>query len=49
LSSNRFTCTADHAPPRAAGIPRWFRPAAIIRSDLTPITCTSAMMGRQLC
>jgi transposase InsO family protein len=46
-SSTRFTCTADHAPPHAAGMPRPFSPAAIARSDDAPDARTSAMMGRR--
>lgn len=30
-SSRRATCTADHSPPRAVGIFRWFNPAAMAR------------------
>jgi hypothetical protein len=32
-SNNRLTCTADHLPPRAAGMPRSSNPAAMARSD----------------
>jgi hypothetical protein len=35
-SSNRLTCTADHLPPRAAGMPRSSRPAAMARRDSQP-------------
>ena len=43
-SSALFTCTADRAPPRAAGIPRWFSPAAISRRDDAPEARTSVMI-----
>ena len=33
VSNNRLTCTADHLPPRAAGMPRSSNPAAMARSD----------------
>jgi hypothetical protein len=33
ISSNRITCTEDHLPPRAAGMPRSSRPAARARND----------------
>jgi hypothetical protein len=40
-SSNRLTSTADHLPPRAAGMPRSSRPAAMARSDSQPVACSS--------
>jgi hypothetical protein len=38
-SSNRATCTADHLPPRAAGMPRSPIPAAMARNDVAPPAC----------
>jgi hypothetical protein len=32
-SDKRATCTADHLPPRAAGMPRSFNAAAMARND----------------
>jgi hypothetical protein len=39
--NNRATWTADHLPPRAAGMPRSSRPAAMARSDSRPDACSS--------
>ena len=44
-SSKRDTCIADHLPPRAAGMPRSSRPAAMARSDSEPAACSSLMVG----
>jgi hypothetical protein len=42
----RPTCTADHLPPpRAVGIPRSFKPAAIARSDVEPASRSALMVG----
>jgi hypothetical protein len=44
-SSNRATWTADHLPPRAAGMPCSSSPAAMARSDSKPAACSSWTMG----
>src|SRR6516225_4266717 len=44
-SNSRITCTADHLPPRAAGIPRSFRPAAMARNDVAPPAWSSFTTG----
>ena len=47
-SSTRLTCTADHVPPRAVEMPRWFSPAAICRRDDAPkVTCPRGSAGHQ--
>jgi hypothetical protein len=47
-SITRMTCVAVQAPPRAVGMPRSLRPAAIARSDVAPAACTSAIAGARL-
>src|SRR3974390_1883774 len=45
-SSTRMTCTADHSPwPRAVGMLRAFRPAAIAYRLVAPAACSFAMIG----
>jgi hypothetical protein len=44
-SSRRITCTADHLPHRAAGMPRSSRPAAMARNDTQPAACSSLTTG----
>ena len=44
--STRITCVADQLPvPRAVGMPRSFRPAAISRRDVAPAACSSVIVG----
>jgi hypothetical protein len=43
-SSSLATWTADHLPPRAAGMPRSSKPAAMARSDSLP--AASLLYGR---
>src|SRR5262249_57568841 len=45
LSSRRATCTADHLPRRAAGIPRSSNPPAMARNDSHPPACSSFMLA----
>jgi hypothetical protein len=45
LSSRRATWTADHLPPRAAGIPRSSNPPAMARNDSQPAACSSFMVA----
>jgi hypothetical protein len=45
-SSTRLTWTADHSPsPFAVPMPRSFSPAAMARSDVTPLACGSWIVG----
>jgi hypothetical protein len=45
-ASVRATCTADHLPsPRAVGMPRSFRAAAIPRNDVIPDCLISPIIG----
>jgi hypothetical protein len=44
-SSTRFTCTADHLPPRAVGMPCALSPAAMARSDVAPAACKAVIVG----
>jgi hypothetical protein len=41
LASRRETCTADHLPPRAAGMPRASSPSAMARNDSQPAARSS--------
>ncbi len=43
--TSRDTWTADHLPPRAAGMPRSSKPAAMARSDSQPAACSSLIVG----
>ena len=47
-SSNRDTCTDDHLPPRAVGMPRSLSAAAMARNDLKPAAWSSLMIGTAL-
>jgi hypothetical protein len=44
-SNKRATRTADHLPPRAAGMPRSSKPAAMARNDSYAPSCSSAMIA----
>ena len=44
-SSNRATCTDDHLPPRAVGMPRSLSAAAMARNDSKPAAWSSLMIG----
>jgi hypothetical protein len=44
-SSTRATCTADHLPPRAAGMPRASSPSAMPRNDSKPAACSSLIQA----
>ena len=49
-SSRRETCTADHLPPRAAGMPRASSSAAMARNDSQPAACSSfTVVGKIRC
>ena len=48
-SSTRLTCTADHVPPRAAGMPRRFSPAAICLNDAGLTRSGEQAMPAALC
>jgi hypothetical protein len=43
-SISRITCTADHFPPRAAGMPRSSSPASVVRNDSEPAACSAAAL-----
>ena len=45
ISSNRITCVGDHWRPCAAGMPRSSSAAAMARSDVQPLACSSLMVG----
>jgi hypothetical protein len=43
-SSNLSTCVALHWPPRAVGMPRSCKPAAMARNDVAQAACSSAIV-----
>ena len=46
----RETCTADHLPrPRAVGMPRALRPAAMARKLVAPAACNVLIVGQYFC
>ena len=45
-SSTRITCTADHSPPRAVGMPCSLRPARWRAGSQRRLACSARMIGR---
>jgi hypothetical protein len=45
LASTSRTDAANHLPPRAVGMPQSFRALAMARSEVAPLTWSSAITG----